>query len=87
MIKERFSVNIDEMKIRRSAVKKVTEYYQEVAWGAVSSILDHVVLWWSREALAARHSHGSQHLKDWLHQFIQGSDGTHNLFLFCVINQ
>ncbi|XP_031786371.1 coiled-coil domain-containing protein 142 [Nasonia vitripennis] len=64
----------DELKIRRTAVKKVTEFYQEVAWGSVSSILDHVVLWWSREALAARHSHGSQHLKDWLHQFIQGSE-------------
>ncbi|XP_015594878.1 coiled-coil domain-containing protein 142 isoform X2 [Cephus cinctus] len=63
-----------ETRVRKSAVRKVTDYYQEVAWGAVSSILDHVVLWWSPEALAARHSHGSQHLKDWLHQFTQGRD-------------
>ena len=71
----KLSLSTDETKIRRTAVKKVTEFYQEVAWGSVSSILDHVVLWWSPEALAARHSHGSQHLKDWLHQFIQGNDG------------
>ena len=64
-----------ESKIRKSALRKVSDYYQEVAWGAVSSILDHVVLWWSPEALAARHSQGARHLKDWLHQFIQGRNG------------
>ncbi|XP_012345486.1 coiled-coil domain-containing protein 142 [Apis florea] len=60
-----------ETRLRRSALKKVKNYYQEVAWGALSSILDHVVLWWSPEALATRHSHGAQQLKDWLSQFIQ----------------
>ncbi|XP_071556235.1 coiled-coil domain-containing protein 142 [Temnothorax nylanderi] len=63
-----------ETRLRGSAVKKVKNYYQEVAWGALSSILDHVILWWSHEALATHHSHGAQHLKDWLRQFIQGND-------------
>lgn len=60
-----------ETRLRRSAIKKVKNYYQEVAWGALSSILDHVVLWWSPEALATRHCHGAQQLKDWLSQFVQ----------------
>ncbi|CAL7938036.1 unnamed protein product [Xylocopa violacea] len=60
-----------ETRLRSSAIKKVKSYYQEVAWGALSGILDHVVLWWSPEALATRHSHGAQQLKDWLSQFIQ----------------
>lgn len=64
-----------ETRLRRSALKKVKNYYQEVAWGALSSILDHVVLWWSPEALATRHSHGAQQLKDWLSQFIQKNHG------------
>ncbi|XP_077273254.1 uncharacterized protein LOC143903492 isoform X3 [Temnothorax americanus] len=70
-----------ETRLRGSAVKKVKNYYQEVAWGALSSILDHVILWWSHEALATHHSHGAQHLKDWLRQFIQGNDSK-NVFLF-----
>nr|XP_034179942.1 coiled-coil domain-containing protein 142 isoform X2 [Osmia lignaria] len=60
-----------ETRLRGSAMKKVKNYYQEVAWGALSGILDHVVLWWSREALATRHSHGAQQLKDWLSHFVQ----------------
>ncbi|EFN72191.1 Coiled-coil domain-containing protein 142 [Camponotus floridanus] len=63
-----------ETKLRSNAIKKVKSYYQEVAWGALSSILDHVILWWSREALATHHSHGAQHLKDWLRQFIQRNE-------------
>ncbi|EFN79178.1 coiled-coil domain-containing protein 142 [Harpegnathos saltator] len=63
-----------ETRLRSSAIKKVKNYYQEVAWGALSGILDHVILWWSREALATHHSHGAQHLKDWLRQFIQGNE-------------
>lgn len=62
---------VRETRLRRSAIKKVKNYYQEVAWGALSSILDHVVLWWSPEALATRHCHGAQQLKDWLSQFVQ----------------
>lgn len=60
--------------MRGTAIKKVKCYYQEVAWGALSGILDHVILWWSREALATHHNHGAQHLKDWLRQFIQGNE-------------
>lgn len=65
---------LGETKLRNNAIKKVKSYYQEVAWGALSSILDHVILWWSREALATHHSHGAQHLKDWLRQFIQRNE-------------
>lgn len=64
-----------ETRLRNSAIKKVKNYYQEIAWGALSSILDHVVLWWSPEALATRHSHGAQQLKDWLSQFVQKNHG------------
>ncbi|XP_043265993.1 uncharacterized protein LOC122405375 [Colletes gigas] len=60
-----------ETKLRSSAIKKVKIYYQEVVWGSLSGILDHVILWWSPEALATHHSHGAQHLKDWLSQFVQ----------------
>ncbi|XP_046753058.1 coiled-coil domain-containing protein 142 [Diprion similis] len=62
-----------EYRLKKGILEKVSTHYQEVAWGAVSSILDHVVLWWSPEALATRHSQGALHLKDWLHQFIQAS--------------
>ncbi|XP_076677163.1 uncharacterized protein LOC143373635 isoform X2 [Andrena cerasifolii] len=60
-----------EKRLRSSAMKKVKNYYQEVAWGALSGILDHVILWWSPEPLATHHSHGAGHLKDWLSQFVQ----------------
>ncbi|KAG7190741.1 hypothetical protein KM043_006813 [Ampulex compressa] len=69
--KDALKTNKGETRLRGSAIKKVKNYYQEVAWGALSGILDHVVLWWSPEALATYHSHGAQHLKDWLRQFIQ----------------
>lgn len=72
------------MIIRKVAIKIVQEYYQEAIWSSVSSILDHVVLWWSPEALASRHSHGSELLKDWLHRFIEGNDSNSNLYLYIV---
>lgn len=71
---------LGETKLRSNAIKKVKSYYQEVAWGALSSILDHVILWWSREALATHHSHGAQHLKDWLRQFIQRNESKRENF-------
>ncbi|XP_014603248.1 PREDICTED: coiled-coil domain-containing protein 142 [Polistes canadensis] len=60
-----------EKRLKSSAIRKVKNYYQEVAWAALSGMLDHVVLWWSPEALASHHSHGAEHLKNWLRQFIQ----------------
>ncbi|XP_017752362.1 PREDICTED: coiled-coil domain-containing protein 142 [Eufriesea mexicana] len=68
-----------EARLRSSAIKKVKNYYQEVAWGALSGILDHVVLWWSPEALATRHYHGAEQLKDWLSQFIQKNRVPHTV--------
>ena len=66
---------IDEKRIRATAMRKIIEFYQEVAWGSISSILDHVVLWWSPKALAVSHSRGAQHFKDWLHRFLQKHHG------------
>ncbi|XP_063986066.1 coiled-coil domain-containing protein 142 [Diachasmimorpha longicaudata] len=63
-----------ETKVRRSALTRLSDYYQHVAWAAISGILDHVVLWWSPEGLAARHSQGAHHLKDWLRRFIQTNE-------------
>ncbi|XP_035725990.1 uncharacterized protein LOC118443320 isoform X2 [Vespa mandarinia] len=60
-----------EKRLKGSAIRKVKNYYQEVAWAALSGMLDHVVLWWSPEALASHHNHGAEHLKNWLRQFIQ----------------
>lgn len=77
---------LDETKLKSSAIKKVKNYYQEVAWGALSSILDHVILWWSREALATHHNHGAQHLKDWLRQFIQGNDSKMSFYLKHILH-
>ncbi|XP_043481011.1 uncharacterized protein LOC122510434 isoform X2 [Leptopilina heterotoma] len=65
------TVNNDEKKIRVAAMNKIIKFYQEVAWGSISSILDHVLLWWSSKALAISHSRGAQHFKDWLHRFLK----------------
>lgn len=64
-----------EKRLKGSAIRKVKNYYQEVAWAALSGMLDHVVLWWSPEALASHHRHGAEHLKNWLRQFIQKNAG------------
>ncbi|XP_017886413.1 coiled-coil domain-containing protein 142 isoform X2 [Ceratina calcarata] len=61
----------DETTLRSSAMRRAKNYYREIAWAALSAILDHVVLWWSPEALATRHSHGARQLEDWLSQFVQ----------------
>lgn len=66
----------DEKKIRVAAMNKIINFYQEVAWGSISSILDHVLLWWSSKALAISHSRGAQHFKDWLHRFLKKNQGT-----------
>ncbi|XP_066581937.1 coiled-coil domain-containing protein 142 [Prorops nasuta] len=68
------TTNNGETRLKRNAIRKVRDYYQEVIWGALSGILDHVILWWSPEALATHHNHGAQHLKDWLRKFVQASD-------------
>ncbi|XP_011301008.1 uncharacterized protein [Fopius arisanus] len=63
-----------ETKVKKSALTRLSDYYQHVVWAAISGILDHVVLWWSPEGLAARHSQGAHHLKDWLRRFIQTNE-------------
>ncbi|KAK2576902.1 hypothetical protein KPH14_005527 [Odynerus spinipes] len=63
-----------ETRLKGSAMRKVKNYFQEVAWAALSGMLDHVVLWWSPEALASHHSHGADQLKNWLRQFVHKNE-------------
>ncbi|XP_057340507.1 uncharacterized protein LOC130677689 [Microplitis mediator] len=58
------------IKIRSSILARLSDYYCQVCWAAISEILDHVILWWSAEGLATRHNHGAHYLKDWLHSFL-----------------
>ncbi|KAK0183449.1 hypothetical protein PV327_001490 [Microctonus hyperodae] len=66
--------NNGHMKISKRELEKISNYYRRISWAAASEILDHVVLWWSSEGIAARHNlgaGGAHDLQDWLHQFIQ----------------
>ncbi|KAH0557837.1 hypothetical protein KQX54_012170 [Cotesia glomerata] len=58
------------IKVRSSILARLSDYYCQVSWAAISEILDHVILWWSPEGLATRHNHGAHYLKDWLHSFL-----------------
>ncbi|XP_023290611.1 uncharacterized protein LOC105699959 [Orussus abietinus] len=69
----------DETRVRRTALKRVINYYQEVAWVAVSTILDHIILWWSAGPFTARHRYEVEHLNDWLHRFTQRADVPSNV--------
>ncbi|KAK5644415.1 hypothetical protein RI129_005715 [Pyrocoelia pectoralis] len=59
-----------ESKINTKAKEKVLDYYQEILWGEVGNFLDHIILWWSALPLATRPPHSSQHLRDWITQFL-----------------
>lgn len=65
---------LGQLKISKRSLEKISNYYRRISWAAASEILDHVVLWWSSEGIAARHNlgaGGAHDLQDWLHQFIQ----------------
>jgi hypothetical protein len=81
-IRMNFPIFIDKIKIRSFAVMKVIDFYQEMVWSSVSTILDHVILWWSSDALAAQHTHGSKYVKDRLQQLIKRNDG----MIFHILN-
>ncbi|XP_028129058.2 uncharacterized protein LOC114325248 [Diabrotica virgifera virgifera] len=61
-------------KISPKAREKVLEYYEQILWGEVGNFLEHVVLWWSASPLSARPPHSSQHLREWIVQFIPTAD-------------
>lgn len=50
------------------------EYYQEILWGEVGNYLEHIILWWGSSPLSARPPHSSQHLREWINQFIPRAD-------------
>lgn len=55
------------------ALEKTLNYYEEILWGEVGNYLEHVVLWWAASPLSARPPHSSQHLREWIIQFIPSS--------------
>ncbi|XP_045473428.1 uncharacterized protein LOC123679911 [Harmonia axyridis] len=61
-------------RINKKAKIKVLEYYEEILWGEVANYLEHIVLWWVPSPLALRVPHSSQHLRDWILQFIPTAD-------------
>ncbi|XP_044754624.1 uncharacterized protein LOC123313706 [Coccinella septempunctata] len=70
----RKSKNTGTSKINKKAKAKVLEYYEEILWGEVANYLEHIVLWWAPSPLALRVPHSSQHLREWILQFIPTAD-------------
>ncbi|XP_056647608.1 uncharacterized protein LOC130452384 [Diorhabda sublineata] len=68
------SKNTGINKISPKARDKVLEYYEQVLWGEVGNFLEHIVLWWSSSPLSARSPHSSEHLREWIIQFIPLAD-------------
>ncbi|XP_034937778.1 uncharacterized protein [Chelonus insularis] len=63
----------ESIKIKKSTLAKVSDYYQQAVWASISEILDHVILWWSSDSIAVHHNHRAHYLRDWLHLFLQSS--------------
>ncbi|KAF5296665.1 hypothetical protein FQR65_LT10205 [Abscondita terminalis] len=59
-----------ELKINPKAKTKVLNYYQQILWGEVGNFLEHIILWWGALPLAERPPHSSQHLREWITQFL-----------------
>ncbi|XP_015838972.1 uncharacterized protein LOC656787 [Tribolium castaneum] len=57
-------------KIKSKAREKVLDYYEQILWGEVGNFLEHIILWWGSSPLSARPPHSSQHLREWITQFI-----------------
>lgn len=60
-------------RIRSKAKKKVLLYYEQILWGEVGNFLEHIVLWWTNAPLSHRSPSSSQHLREWIYEFIQNS--------------
>lgn len=61
---------LDASKINAKARNKVLEYYEQILWGEIGNYLEHIILWWASCPLSARPPHFSQHLREWIMQFI-----------------
>lgn len=57
-------------RISTKAREKVLDYYEQILWGEVGNFLEHIILWWASSPLSARSPHSSQHLREWITQFI-----------------
>ncbi|XP_063932063.1 uncharacterized protein LOC135144042 isoform X2 [Zophobas morio] len=57
-------------KVSTKAREKVLDYYEQILWGEVGNFLEHIILWWASSPLSARPPHSSQHLREWITQFI-----------------
>lgn len=63
-----------DTKISTKAREKVLDYYEQILWGEVGNFLEHIILWWASSPLSARSPHSSQHLREWIIQFIPTAD-------------
>ncbi|KAJ8954734.1 hypothetical protein NQ318_011429 [Aromia moschata] len=68
------SKNSGITKISAKARTRVLEYYEQILWGEVGNYLEHVVLWWAACPLSARPPQSSQHLREWVNQFVPTAD-------------
>ncbi|CAH1957679.1 unnamed protein product [Acanthoscelides obtectus] len=75
--------NTGIVKLNTKAQNKALEYYEQILWGEVSNYLEHVILWWASSPLAARLPHSSQHLREWIMQFIPTGTGEFHEYTGC----
>lgn len=68
---------LGESKVSARAQKKVLEYYQEILWGEVGNYLEHIILWWGSSPIAARPPRSSQHLREWINEFVPNGKYTY----------
>lgn len=64
---------LGKLKVSTKVLEKSLKYYEEILWGEVGNYLEHIILWWSASPLSARPPHSSQHLREWIIQFIPAS--------------
>lgn len=72
-----YKCSLGETKISTKAKAKVLEYYEKILWAEVGNFLEHIILWWGASPLSVRPPHSSQHLREWIMQFIP--TGNNNL--------
>lgn len=78
------SKNEEGMKISDKAKNKVLDYYEEILWGEVGNYLEHIVLWWTACPMSTRPPHSSQHLREWINQFIPTGERKHYCLEFVI---
>ncbi|XP_047113122.1 uncharacterized protein LOC124789716 [Schistocerca piceifrons] len=55
-------------KVTKEVHTKVVEYYQEILWGEVGQVSEHVALWWGPSALGVFPVEHTQQFRAWLHK-------------------